>query len=207
MFWDLFDLTYERDLYESFVFYFVYFVFAFSIAGVFYSSTNLLYFISHYFSGFTATFLTYYIPTLTFLTPSILYLFLSIAIFKKKKLRDRNSFLLLIISILVNFAPLFLAIYTFICNYGHTKSLLFIIGLAFVFFFMPILIVGGIPATILSTKEDLSLSKEIQQMEQEKLEHENWIEEQLLTERAITSKLEEKKQTNDNEEKEVLDED
>lgn len=174
---------------------------------MFYSSANLLYFISHYFSGFTATFLTYYVPSLTFFMPSILYLFLSVAIFKKKKLRDRNSILLLITSILVNFAPLILALYTFICNYGHTKSLLFIIGIAFFFFSMPIIIVGGIPSTLLSTKEDRSLDKEIQEMEQEKLEHERWIEKQLLTEHAITSKIEEiKKHVNNIEEKEETNE-
>lgn len=67
--------------------------------------------------------------------------------------------------------------------------------------------IGLIPVTILSTKEDCSLNKEIQKMEQEKLEHEQWIEKQLLTERAIASKLGTiRKHENNKNEKEVSDE-
>ena len=57
---------------------------------------------------------------------------------------------------------------------------------------------GCIPVTLLTMKEDNSLKKEIQKMEQEKLEHEQWIEKQLLTERAIASKIVEIKKQADN---------
>ena len=66
-----------------------------------------------------------------------------------------------------------------------------------------------IPTTILSTLPIYMEDKWTkQQMERERLEHEHWVEKQLLTERVNKSKLEEiKKQLINNKEKESLDED
>ena len=56
--------------------------------------------------------------------------------------------------------------------------------------------IGMIPVSILSTRENNSLKKEIQQMEQEKLEHEQWIEKQLLSEQITRMKQDERNKQN-----------
>lgn len=192
MFCNLFNLSYERNLEEAFAFYFSYVIFAFFISGVFYSLANFFYFLSSYFSGTISVILTYGLPFLTFFIPFLFYTCLSIVIFLKKRLQDRSSVYLVIYTILITFLiPFVLGLCFGFGFLGYDKGFKYGIAGMFIDFFFPNLLFGCIPITILSTKEDRSLTKEIQKMEQEKLEHERKIERQLLTERAIASKIEE----------------
>lgn len=203
MFLNLFDLSYERNLEEALVFYFFYLAFAFFIAGIFYSTANFFYFLSSYFSGYPSAILTYYVPFLTFFTPFIFYTVLSFVIVLKKRLKDRYSLHLIAYTVLITFLiPLSLGVCFGFGFLGYDKGFQYGIAGTFIDFFFPELIIGCIPLAILTTKEDRSLSKIIKQMEQEKLEHEKWIEKQLLIERAIRLKQEEIKNTKNDEKEE-----
>lgn len=191
MFKYLFNLSYERSLDEAKVFYFVYFLFACFIAGMF-----------RFFNGILLPKMQF---ILTFCTPFIFYTLISVNIILKKKLKDRSSFYCLFCTVaLTLFAPLCFAWASFIWSNFLHASFIQECGMAFRVCFFSGLILGCIPVAILTTKEDYSLNKFIQEMEQEKLEQERKIEKLLLTERAIASKLEEiKKHVNNAEEKEV----
>lgn len=186
MFWNLFDLRYERNLEEALMFYFFYVIFCFLISGVFYSSANFLYFLSSYFSGIISIILTYYIPFLTFFTPFIFYTYLSIILIFKKKLKDRYSLYLVFYTILITFfIPLTLGTCFGLGFLGYTKGFKYGIAAMFIDFFFPCLFLGCIPIMLLSTREDNSLKSEIQEIEREKLENQRKIEKQLLIEHVI----------------------
>lgn len=191
MFKNLFDLRYERNLEEAFVFYFFYTLFAFFFAGC--------------LRFYTYVFSTKIHLTLAFTAPFIFYTFIAISIFLRKNLKDISSIYLVFYTIVLTlFIPLGFAWVSFVWSNPFSANFLQECGMAFRVCFLFELILGGIPSTFLSTKEDCSLNKEIQKMEQEKLEHEQWIEKQLLTERAIASKLETiRKQENNEKGKEV----
>lgn len=178
MFKHLFDLSYERNLDEALVFYFFYIIFVYYITGL------LTYFVDTYP-------FVYKYGAWMFFTPFIFYTFISIYIVLKKNLKDNGSMCLIFYTItLTLFIPVILGCY-FVCSHFVNGGFKIALKVAFFIWFYPGLAFGGIPATILSTKEDYSLSKEIQKIEQEKLENERWVEKQLLTEHVITSKIEE----------------
>jgi len=189
MFKHLFDLSYERDLDDAIVFYFFYFILAYFISGVLNSCANFFFFIN--------TSLTKFFFYLIGFVPFFFYMFLTAAIIMKKKLKRQDGVYLIFCTIITLLTPLFIGIcfgFGFLGYHGGFK--VGILG-TFMELFFTNLAIGGIPVAILTTKEDFSLNKEIQKMEQEKLEHEQWVEKQLLSERAIASKSEEiKKHTN-----------
>lgn len=198
----IFDLSYDRNLDEAKVFYFCYVIFAFFIAGLFYSSANFFYYLSGFFSGDISTVLTFYVPFLTFFVPFFFYTFLSISIIFKKKLKDRRSLYLVIYTILITFIiPLVLGICFGFGFLDYTKGFRYGIAGTFIDFFFPSLIFGCIPSAILATKEDCSLIKQVQEMEKERLQQELKIEKLLLIERAITNRVTETKNHEDNTEK------
>ena len=181
----LFDLSYERNLDEAKVFYFVYVFFACLIAGI--------------FRFYTDIFLTEIRFVLTFCSPLIFYTLISINIVLKKRLKDRISIYFTFCTVAITLLfPLCFALGSFIWSNFLNAGFIQECGMAFRICFFPSLILGCIPVTLLTMKEDNSLKKEIQKMEQEKLEHEQWIEKQLLTERAIASKIVEIKKQADN---------
>lgn len=194
MFKRLFDLSCERDLYEALFFSFCYIIFGYYITGI------LTYFVDTY------PFIYRYGDLMLFV-PFIFYTSISIGIISKKKLKDfRSISLILYITALTLFVPICLGVYFLYSKLidGGIKTAL---EEAFFIWFFPGLISGCIPVTILSTKENHSLKKMVQEMEQEKLEHERWVEKQLLTERAIANKIEEiKKHVNNLEKKEETNE-
>lgn len=198
MFCNLFDLSYDRDLYEAIVFYFVYFFLSYFFAGLLYNYLDILYGINEFLA------ITCFI--LFLFSPLIFYTFISITIVLKKNLKDASSYRLVFYTIIIALFPsicITILLLNSIKNFQLSAIMFGFFWTSEKFLFFS-LVFCGIPAAILTTKEDYSLKKEIEQMEREKLEHENWIEEQLLTERAITSKLEViKKHVNNTKEKEA----
>lgn len=178
MFKNLFDLSYERDIHEAKIFYFVYFLLACFLAATFrFSADSLLPQIQF---------------VLTFGMPFIFYTLISASIIFKKELKDFRSLCLMFYTIsLTLMAPLCLAWASFMWSNFLHASFIQECGMAFRICFFPSLVLGCIPVAFLSMKEDHSLSKEIQQIEQENFEREKRIEKQLLTERTNKSKLEE----------------
>lgn len=186
MFRHLFDLSYERNLDETIVFYFFYIILGAYIAGIF----------RFYIDAFSSKLCV----ILTFCVPFVFYTLVAVSIVLKKNLKDRHSISLVGCTIaLTLFMPLVLALFSYVWSNFLHASFIQECGMAFRVCFFSGLILGFIPVAILSTKEDCSLNKFIQEMEQEKLEQERKIEKQLLTERAIARKIEElKNNTTDN---------
>ena len=191
MFKNLFDLSYERSFEEAFVFYFVCTIFAFFFAGLLRIYTYIFPIKIHLILTYTA--------------PFIFYTFIAISIVLRKNLKDTSSIYLIFYTItLTLFTPLCFAWISLVWSNPFGATFLQECGMAFRVLFLLELMFGCIPLALLTTKEDCSLRKQIQEMEQDKLEHEIKLEKQLLTERAIASKIEEiKKYVNNTEEKEV----
>ena len=177
MFFNLFDLSSERDAQEAVVFYFFYLIIVYFISGLLNSLTNFLFDIN--------TTLTKFFFYLIGFIPFFFYMLISIAIIIKKRLQLRSGISYLVFCSIATFLmPLFIGIsfgFGFLGYDGGMQT--GILGTFMESFFLN-LAIGGVPVAILTTKENHSLSKEIQQMEQEKIEHEQWIEKQLLIERT-----------------------
>lgn len=188
MFRNLFDLAYERNTDEALVFYFFYLIFTYFIAGLFYSLAGV----------FHSDLLGYTCLALTFFVPCVFYTFLSISIMLQKK--NINSLYLVINTIAITFIiPLALGICIGFGFLGYNQGILNGIGIIFVDYFFCGTLIGCIPVTLLTMKEDNSSKKEVQQMEQEKLEHELWIDKQLMLERSARIQQEKiENNTNDN---------
>lgn len=186
MFKHLFDLRYERNIYEAVVFYFSYTLFAFFIAGC-------LRFYTYIFS-------TKIHLILTFTAPFIFYTFVAISIILRKNLKDTSSIYLVFYTVtLTLFIPLCFAWISLIWSNPFGATFLQECGMAFRVCFLFELILGGIPSVFLTTKENHSLDQEIQQMEQEKLEQAIKVEKQLLLERTRRIEQEELKNIDNNE--------
>src|SRR5574344_1110924 len=198
MFKNIFDLSFERNLEEALVFYFCYIVFCYYIVGLCFCLSKIFY--------------SDFLYLLLYITPFIFYTFLSIYIIFKKSIRDFGSICLAVYSIVITlFTPIVLLFFLeYLVKFKDMTRHDILWGLLCTFFIclFPSITLGGIPVAILTTKEDHSIKNEIKKMEKEKLEHEQRIEKQLLTERVNRSKLEEiKKQLTNNEEKEISNED
>lgn len=186
MFKHLFDLRYERDEYEAVVFYFFYMIFAYFVAGVF----NFL-IDTFYFSFLTDTALV----VLFYLVPFVFYTSIALSILLKKQLKDRNSIHLVFYTLVITFfAP---AVFTIFL--GFFLGLVSGFATVYLITFIPLFFLGGIPSAILTMKEDCSLKKEIEQMEQEKLEQARRVERQLLIERTRRIEQEELENIDNNE--------
>lgn len=168
----LFDFTYETNIYEAFVFYFLYVFFGYYISGVSIYLVAILPF-SHF--------------VMVLLTPFIFYTFVAVRIRLKKDLKDRDSFYLVLFTIFITlFIPLILGMQ---------------LGLgAFIIWFFPGLILGPVPAAILTMKEDCSLSKMFQKLDKEKLIKARELEKRILLESEAVRKAEEIKNNESNEE-------
>lgn len=168
MFKSLFDLRYERDIEDAFVFYFCYVVFAFFIAVFLNSNDNLpgLYDIG---------------PFLVLLVPFIFYTFLSISIFSKKNLKDTGSICLVLSTITLTLViPICLGFFV-APHYGLNQG----IEWAFMVWFFPGLLSGCIPVTFLTGKEDDSLLKRVRKLEKEDLQQEIDRKRQRLIKRVV----------------------
>lgn len=187
MFWNLFNLSYERNLEEALVFYFFYIILGYYFAGLIFYCASLFFF-NHNLTMTDNCF------CLIAFIPFFYYSFLAITIVLKKKLIDRRSIYLVIYTITITFVIPFILAVCIGLRHG-------LIG-TFMDTLYPNLLFGCIPVAILTTKEDHSLKKEIQEMEQEKLEHERWVENQLQKERMIVRKNEILKKLKDNEDDE-----
>lgn len=184
MFKYLFNLAYGRGYEEALVFYACYFVFGYFISGILMSCSDFFYDINSFLSKFFFFLIGFF--------PFIFYMLLATAIIIKKRLNINKGIRFLFgVFILTFFIPLISGICgQFMFPMEDLKFQLVNLG-AFIEMFFQSLALGGIPVAILTIKEDCSLKKEVQKMEQEKLERELYIEKQLLTERATTSKIEE----------------
>lgn len=201
MFMHLFDFKYERNVYEALAFYFFYVIFGYYFAGLIFYCASLFF----YSNNLHMAHICY---SLIGFMPFLFYSFLSIAIIFKKKLKDRHNIYLIIYTIAITFIiPLIWGICLGFGFLGYNHGIRYGIIGAFLDSLFPDFLFGCIPVAILTTKEDCSLNKEIQKMEEEKLEQEMKIEKQLLTERATASKIEKiKKHVNNTEEKGETDE-
>lgn len=194
MFKYLFNLSYGRGYEEALVFYACYFVFGYFIAGILMSCADFFYPINSYLSDFFFILIGFF--------PFIFYMSVASGIIIKKKLKWNKGIRFLFgVFILTFLIPLISGICSqFIFPMEDLKFQFVNFG-AFMEMFFQSLALGGIPVAILTIKEDCSLKKELEKMEQEKLEHERYIEKQLLTERATKNKIEEiKKHVNIQEE-------
>lgn len=194
MFKYLFNLAYGRGYEEALVFYACYFVFGYFIAGILMSCSDFFYDINSFLSNL-------FLFLIGFL-PFIFYTSLATAIIIKKKLKWNKGIRFLFgVFILTFLIPLISGICSqFLFPMEDLKFQFVNLG-SFMEMFFQSLALGGIPVAILTIKEDCSLKKELEKMEQEKLEHERNIEKQLLTERATKNKIEEiKKHVNIQEE-------
>lgn len=169
MFKYLFDLRYERDIEDAFVFYFCYVVFAFFIAVLLNSHIDTI--PGLYDIG----------PLLVLLVPFIFYSSLSIGIFYKKNLKaNENSYLVLFTIVLTLLIPIGVGFFV-APHYGLNEG----IEWAFMIWFFPGLLLGCIPVTFLTGKEDDSLLKQVRKLEKEDLHQEIDRKKQRLIKRVI----------------------
>lgn len=175
MFKYLFDLRYERDIEDAFVFYFCYVVFAFFIAGLLNSHIDTL--PGLYDIG----------PFLVLLVPFIFYTSLSIGIFYQKNLKDKGSIYLLLstiaLTLLIPVGLGFCAVNFYRIKGGFEG--------AFMIWFFPALLLGCIPVTFLTGKEDNSLLKQVRKLEREDLHQEIDIKRRRLIKRVISKNADE----------------
>lgn len=185
----LFDFSLEKSFDEAMIFCFIYFVFGEFIIGV--SSFVIISVFRLFFTDISALPPSmFYIATSPFVLALLFFLYVAIQIVLKKKLKDVISLNLLFLTIAFTlYMPIVLSIRNGFID-AYTK------------WFLPGMLLSFIPIAILSMKEDCSLNKQIKEMEKEKFEHERWIEQQLLTERASANKIEQiKKHINNAENK------
>ena len=125
-----------------------------------------------------------------------LYFFGNFNYFFKKIYDYKSIYLLTAIIIITLLIPGSIGVAFGLGALGYTGTFKLGVVSIFILWFFPGLCLGCIPLGILTMKEDLSSSKEIQQMEQEKLEHEQWIEKQLLSEQITRMKQDERNKQN-----------
>lgn len=191
MFKYLFNLSYGRGYEEALVFYACYFVFGYFIAGILMACAD-------FFSPINLSLTNLFFALIGFF-PFIFYTSLATAIIIKKKLNWNMGIRFLFgVFILTFFIPIISGICAQIIFPIEGFKFQFVNFGAFFELFFQSLALGGIPVAILTIKDDCSLKKEIQKMEKEKLEHERYVEKQLLNEQAIRIKEEELKKIADN---------
>lgn len=189
MFKHLFDLRYERNEYEAVVFYFFYIILGYYIAGLCFCLSKIFY--------------SDFLYLLIFFVPFIFYTFISVSIICKKNIKNFNSICLVFYTITITILPpvgllIFLECLVGFKDMTRHDILWGLLG-TFVIWLLPSIALGGIPGAILTMKEDCSLKKEIEQMEQEKLEQARRVERQLLIERTRRIEQEELENIDNNE--------
>lgn len=168
----LFDFTYKTNFYEAIIFYFFYAIFGFLISIVSIVLVAVFPILHNIF---------------VLLTPFIFYTFVSVRIRLKKDLKDHDSFYLVLFTIFITlFIPLILGMQLGLCIFS--------------LWFLPAIALGPIPAAILTTYEDYSLSKMFQKFDKEKIIKERELEKRLLIERETIRKAEELKNNKNDDE-------
>ena len=184
MFKNIFDLSYERNITESVVFYFCYVIFAIYLWVL--AICILFYFIQdEWLRNILIMLLTPWVPL-------IFYILITILLCIKKNYKDRHNLIFVVSTILLTFViPSITGILLSMVTSPSAPNLTLdvIIGGTFggiFLFFIAEIFFGAIPLAILSTRECLKDQKIMQKMDQERIKKEKQVEKLLLFEQMFS---------------------